>query len=317
MEVKKKGLVCYAEVVKTPECAVSVSFPAVIDGCSFSQLMTGRKTCSKGAANPAGTEEACFCYALFLAVKSALCGTPLAMFKNRVNRVVCGFSGGQFFINWTTKGNASAVRKTISVALKALNPARMNSSYSAQIAALCSVNKASFAYVGAQMATAIQNDLTIGIIGNCKMDKEKLTAIAEVAAVKRVAEAPSGDKIKPSDHSECDHSHILEIAASGWSAALLSMYINFKIPGATSRIHNKYVTLPIAPAKFPTLAAKLSNGIDDYTKNKIGKLGDLAGPVFAYHAVSEGRLGAADAQQAIKQFNAKSAASTLEKVLKV
>jgi hypothetical protein len=317
IEVKKNGIVLYAEpVAKIPECAVSLSFPAVLDGCAFSQLMTGRKVCSKGAANPQGTEEACMCYALFLAVKTALCGTPLAAFKNRVNRVVCGISGGQFFINWTTKGNASAVRKTLGIALKALNPARMNSAYSAQIAALCSPNKASFGYVADQIAKGIRSSLHVAIVGGIKIDKEKLDACMDTITSKLSAESPAAEKVKPTGHVECDHENLLEVQASGWHAALLATYIMFKIPGATCRIHNKYVTMPIAPAKFPALAAKLHNGIEDYARNKIEKLGDVAGPVFAYSALADGRLGALDAMPAIKQFNAKSAAAALDKLLK-
>ena len=316
LEVKKGGLVLFAEpVAKIPECAVSLSFEMSLDGCAFSQLMTGRKICSKGAATPQGTEETCLCYALFLAVKTALCGTPLAAFKNRVNRVVCGMSNGQFFINWTTKGNASAVKKTIGVALKALNPARMNSAYSAQIAVLCSPNKASFAYVADQAAKSIRN-LVIGIVGGIKITKDKLDEIAQLAASKLNAESPAGDKVKPSGHTDCDHEHVLEVKAQGWAAALLASYVSFKIPGATCRIHNGYVTMPIAPAKFPALAAKLKSGADDYVEGKIARLGKEAGAIFSYFAIADGRLGSQDAHSAIKSMDAKSALAALDKVLK-
>jgi hypothetical protein len=316
LEIKKSGLTLYAMgIPKIPECAVSISFPATLDGCAFSQLMTGRKICTKGGANPPGTEEACMCYALFLTVKNALCGTALAAFKNRVNRVTCGMSGGQFFINWTTKGNASAVRKTLNVAIKALNPARMNSAYSAQIAALCSPNKASFGYVADQVARAIKSSLHIGIIGGIKIDREKLGEIQEAVENKFAAEAPDADKVKPSGHTPCDHSSVLEIEATGWHAALLASYISFKIPGATCRIHDSYVTLPIDPKKYPALAAKLAGGIDNFITT-VKKLGDVAAPIFAYAAVANGQLGAHAAQAAIKQYNAASVASALKQMLK-
>jgi hypothetical protein len=296
----KKGHVSFyvAPTKAVPDCAVSICFPLEINGCAFARLLNG---CSCGTeCFPHKSEEACLAYSLFINVKQALCGDPTAMFKSKVSYVKCGAHNGMFYINWNTKGTTSAVRKSIGIACKSLNPARVNPIYTRVVRELGGqYKKETFAYVADSISKSMK-DLTIGIIGNIKMDKEKFDDMMETISKKISTDATFSDKVKPANHTECDHSSCTELKVSGWASSAVVDYLQFKVKGITPTVCDKTILLNMKPAVWETLSKKLKDGVSDFVKAKYSRLGDNLGAVFGYLILSNGSACASDAKQALK-----------------
>jgi len=316
IESKKGGLSLSVESTKlVGDVAVGVCFALDCDGCTFHKLC-GSSNCSPDC-HPKGAEEAVIGYALYAAVRQVLCGDPLAVSKTKVGAVECVIHNGMVGINWKVKGTGSAVRKSIGMALKVLDPSKMYPAYSRCIKQLnVSLNKEHFMYVADEAAKAIKSNVQISVVGNIKLDKPKLEAMLEVLVKKHDPNSPKGPKSKPSGHVECDHSRHTELKVSGWSSAVLADYIRSKVKGLEPMLCNKSMLLPIKPAQWDTLATKLKKDVKDFAKLKYAKVGDGLPAVFGYLALSSGQLCASDVKAAINnKLSADSIASAISKAL--
>jgi hypothetical protein len=317
IEEKKSGLTVFIAPTKTVgDVVVSVCFPANVNGCALAKLNGGGGSC-ESVCFPQGSEEACVCFCLYLTVRQTLCGDTLATSKTKVGDVLCGAHDGMFFINWKVKGTVSAARKSIGMAMKCLNPARMGPSYAKCVKyAGGKPSKENFAYVADELAKNINKDLTISIVGNIKADKDKLKDLVDKVSKKIDASGVSGSKSKPSEHTACDHSNFTELKISGWSSVVISDYIQFKAKGLVPVLHNKYLLLPIKQQIWDTLAKKIKKGVKDFVAAKHTKVPVDAAELLAYKSLSSGALCASDARTLLNSgANASAVESAINKYL--
>ena len=317
IEEKKSGLTVYAAPTKTVgDVVISLCFPLEANGCTLSKLINGSSSCSSECF-PSGSEEACIGFSLYLAVRQSLCGTPLAVSKSKVGSVGCGVHDGMFFINWKVKGTVSAARKSIGIALKNMNPGKLNSSYTRCIRVVGGKpSKETFSYVSDEATKGINKDLVIGIVGNIKIDKPKLKDLVETVHKRISAESAGGSKSKPSDHVECDHSNFTELKISGWSSAVASDYIQFKIRGLVPAVYNKYLLLNIKNAQWDTMSKKIKKGVKDFVSAKYSKVSTDLAQVLSYLYLSSDMICASDARNILSgSINASSLESAINKYL--
>ncbi len=301
IETKKGGLTLFLETTKlVGDVSVGVCFAMACNGCAFNRLC-GNSECSSNCF-PAGTEEAALGIALAQAVRQVLCGDPVAVAKSKVAHVECVAHNGMLGINWKVKGTGSAIRKSIGLVLKTLEPAKMFPAYSRCIRQLGgSVNKDAFTYVADAAARAIKSNLVIGVVGNASknLDKAALEAMLEILSKKHNTSLPGGTKSKPDGHSACEHENSTEVKVTGWSSAVFADYVRNKVKGLNPMLCDKYLLLNVKPAQWSTLAAKLKKGVKDYAAAKYAKVGDNLPAVFGYLMLANGQLCASDVKSAI------------------
>jgi hypothetical protein len=317
IEAKKGGLSVYVVPTKlVGDVAVGVCFPLTASGCALARLNGGCdcrtvivETKKSGDSTPkeilpnfpAGSEEACMGYSLFLAVEQSLCGDPLAVAKTKVGEVKCGAHNGMFYINWKVKGTVSAARKSLGIALKNLNPLRMASAYVRCVKTLGGPNdKAGFLYVADKAASGIKNSLTCGVVGNIKIDNAKLNDMLDTLSKKHVVSTVSGTKTKPADHTPCNHADHTEIKVSGWSSAALADYIKFRVKGVDPLVCDDRILLPMKSGQWDTIAKKIKKGVKDYVNAKYAKVSTDLPAVYGYSALSKAALCSCDVRTVIK-----------------
>lgn len=312
LESKKGGLTLSVTRTKlVGDVAIGLCFPVNCSSCALMKLQ-GCAEC-EGQCFPTGSEEAVLCYGLYLLVQQNLCGDPLAVSKSKVGSV--GYTGhnGMFGINWKVKGTGSAVRKSIGIALKQLDPHKVASIYARDIKQAGGSNdRAVFNYVADSIASSIKSNLQCTVVGNVALDKEKLDLMVDVLSKKHGVSAVASPKSKPSNHVECKHSEHTSIAVTGWHSAVLADYIQFKVRGLVPLLYNKALILPLKEAQWDTIAKKIKSGVKEYAQTKYGKVGDDLGAVFGYMTLSSSVLCAADVKAAI---NSKLSASSIESVI--
>ena len=311
LEEKKDGLSIYVEPTKlVGDVSVGICFDVKCNGCSLGKLCGNSACCCD--CFPSGSEESAVCYALFLAVQQVLCGDPLAVSKTKVGSVACVAHNGMFGINWKVKGTGSAVRKSIGLALKVLDPAKMYPAYSRHVKQLGgSADKNVFAHVADAMSKSVKS-LTIGIVGNIKLDKNKLKAMLEVLVKKHNVSSVSGTKTKPSGHVECKHDDCCDVKVSGWASAVVSDFIMAKVRGITPSVCDTHLHLHVKASQWDTLSKKLKKAAGEYAANKYGKVGDNLPAIFGYLNLANGSLCAGDVKTAI---SSKLSAASIESVI--
>lgn len=298
IESKKGGLTIFVNPTKlVGDVAVGLCFPLACNGCAFHRLC-GQSGCASNCF-PVGAEEAALGYALAANVRQALCGDPLAVAKSKVGSVECVAHNGMLGINWKVKGTGSAIRKSIGLAIKALEPAKVFPAYSRCVKQLGgSASKEAFNYVSDIAAKAVKSDLTVGIVGNTKIDKDALAAILEVVSKKHDPSMPKGAKSKPTVHTPCDHSNFAEVKTNGYASAVVADYMRSKIKGLNPVLCDKYLLLPMKDSQWQTLANKLKKGVKDFVQAKYSKVGSDLPAVFGYLTMSSGQLCASDVKAA-------------------
>ncbi len=170
LELKKDNLHIFIKKVGfLSDVAICVSFKANLNSCCLNKL----KNAHDCNCFPVGSEEACVCYAMYLNAHNELCGNPLAIAKSKVGSVDCGAHNGSFSICWKVKGTGSAVRKSIGIVLKCLQPYKVYSAYSQCLKLL---NKKpireEFNYVANALNKSLKDHVMCGVIGNIRVEKK-------------------------------------------------------------------------------------------------------------------------------------------------
>lgn len=304
------------------DVAVSLSFKSNLNTCTLNKL--------KGSCNcscfPEGSEEACLCYALFLVIKNALCGDPLATARSKVGDVNCGSHNDWFFISWKIKGTGSAVRKSLGIVLKMLAPSKYFSVYSHCVKELNGkVNRDNFNYVADELNKSIKNLVHCGVVGNIKLLKMDPKTNKEVEALdlnemvkmlekKLKIEAEKGIKAKPKDHKPCTHEEYTELKVNGWASFVVKDYITAKVRGLNPIICNKYILLPVNNSRWDTFSKKIKLSVKDYINQKYAnvKVKENLPAILGYMALSSASISCYDVHNMIK---ANIKPSDVEKVL--
>lgn len=150
------------------DVAVCVDINLKVNGCCLNKLQCG--WCCD--AHPSGEEVTCVAYSMWLNVNNALCGDPLAVKGSKVSSTKCGGHNGRFFISWQTKGSLSGVRKSLGLAVKALTPGKLYSTYSQVVRSIgSSPNRANFNWAAQEVLSAVNSGVLCGVVGNITLGK--------------------------------------------------------------------------------------------------------------------------------------------------
>jgi hypothetical protein len=262
---------------------------------------------------PSGAEESCLCYVLYLVVRNMLCGDPLATMRSKVGSVNCGANDGCFFITWTVKGNGSAVRKSLGMAIKSLNPGKLFADYSRCVRdAGGKPKREHFNHVAHELAQSLKDQITCGVVGTIRLEKDKLEDIVETVAKKVQVAAVAGSKQKPNEHVECDHGEMTEVKIDGWQAFVAREYINAKVKGISSMLGNKQLILSAKPKQWDVIVPKLKRLVKDYVKAKYARVGDELQALLGYKSIASADICSMDVRDMIKN---KITSSEVEKAI--
>lgn len=261
------------------DAAISIGFKSNASGCCLCKMLSQ----TTHECRPEGTEEMLICYSMYMFVNQALSGNPLAVSKSKVASVNCVAGNGQFSITWNTKGNLSAVRKSVGIALKVMNPAKMYSVYSklAKDQGIAPIKEV-FNYVAEKVRAAMASELLIMVVGPVKSDPAKLKDLLGVLANKKNLSAIDGEKKKPTDYVECNHQNYTVLKSKGWQAAIMSDFLRERIRGLNPIMCDDSLLLNIKPQTWESLSKKLKEHTNDFVKAKYSKLGDTLGVPLAY-----------------------------------
>lgn len=316
-EVKKGGITIFVEQTKlVGDCAVGLCFTLKANCCSL-QKLNGSVMCNDGL--PIGAEEAALAYALQIAVREKLCGGPVAVSKSGVGDVACCVHDDKFTISWKVKGTVSAVRKSVGIALKVLNPAKMFPAWSKNIKFLGGkADKEEFAYVADAAASAIKSALTIGVVGKINIDAGKLKDMSEVLSKKVNVSNIAGKKSKPEKHEKCNHSDCTELKVSGWHCFAIADYINSKAKGVPIICCDGKLFVKMSESQYKTLSSKLSEGLSAYIKSNYEhpKIGDNLPAIIGYLGLSSCKICPCDVKSVISsKVTAKMIESAIKKAI--
>jgi hypothetical protein len=294
---------------------VSVSFNA--KGASCDMLAAMR---SQGRCFPKGAEEAAVCYAIYENIKAVLIGNPRAYAKNKVSNITCGLLNGDFFINWQVKANFSAIGKTLKIVALLLAPAKYYSIYQ-RLVKSCGgdVSRDGFTAAANAITDSIKSGVRVAIVGkinirDVKVARDKLSEIGKAIDTKISLESAGSGK-KNAEYNEPDYSGTAEVKVNGWAGLVLLGFISDKLRGFPVILCDKVLRVGVAEAQFNTQKNKLAKMADDYVKQKYGSLDNDLGRVFAFHCMSLGMVGAADATLMCKGIKGADVASKLKALL--
>ena len=246
-----------------------------------------------------GAEESALGYALFESIRDKFIGSPLELSRSRVSRVDCDSLNGKFLISWNTQGSLSMLRKTVGLALSALDPAKLYSKYAENMKLLGGkTDRDVFNYIAGEMISAIKNSVKVVVVGKIKVDSAKLKDLLGKVDKKqpKMTTIPKGTK--PQKHAECpcDYPHV---NASGISAVVVADYIKSKSGGMGVDVFDGKVI--VYNKSWDTKKKSLKGDrAKDYVKQKYEKLkGDFA-CVLAYLAITQGYADCCTISQIIK-----------------
>lgn len=318
-EASGKGVSIFIQPTKiVGDVAVCLCFPLGVSGCALARL-TNQLACD---CFEKGAEEACVFYATYDKVRFALCGDPAAVLASKVASVTCGASGSHVHIAWQVKGTASAVRKSLGIALKALKPRATYAAYQRLVHQLGRKPvRAHFNYAADQVTNAIKRGVHCGVVGKIMVGKpspkleETMRDILDVIVKRLDPGEVVGDREKPSDHSACN-TELVALNVSGWQAFAASEYITAKVMGVRPVVCGDKIIVPVKKKLWDALAAKLKKGVDVVIKNRYAKLGEELGNVLAYTGVISGAMSCADVKPLLKEkITPAAVASAIKRVL--
>jgi len=307
LESKESQLSLYvAGGVPVGDVAVAVSFEAACDSCCLNKLRCG-STCECFCK---GSEEACICFALYMEVRNALCGSPLAVQKSKADCVCFGVNDNMFTIAWKTKSKASNAKISLNMALKKLRPGAVYSTY-AELIRRCGgkPDRECFNYVADKILKSMQKSIEVGIVGSVKTHKKDgnkvvpaidMKDLAKKLHSKLVLEKVDGSKSEPKGHKECEHKEYTELKASGWEAGITKDYLESKMKGHTVKMCNKYLLIDMKEPKWNTFSDKLKGKINLDVEQKYSKAKELA-PLLGYMLLADASVSCGDVRQMINK----------------
>lgn len=263
------------------------------DGCCVAKLGAHPSPCE---CFPQGSEEAVMGYCLYLAVYRALCGSPAATNKSKVAQCTYHMFDGKLSFAWRTKGNGSAVRKSLGMAFKALKPARCAADYSTVIKQVGGrMDREVFNYIADQAQRSIAAAVYVAVVGKINLPKDKAEALLEVAVNKLDPGKVAGTKRAPTDHTKCEHPERTEFSSSGIHGTLLYRMIGDREKGLPVAFCGKRLVMNIKPAVWETKRAKLKGDVAQYAKS-VYNIPDV-GHMAAYTYAAQGLCSVQDIQQ--------------------
>jgi hypothetical protein len=288
MESKLKNLtVNFMECKKVPDVAVVLGIH--FDSCPAAIVKLeesfGWDNLKSHNCLFTGSEQSALAYALFHTIKDKMTGSPLDLARSRVSRIECYAKEGKFMITWNTQGSMSALRKTIGIALNAMNPHKLFAKYSTNIKNLGGkASRDEFNYVANQMVDSIKKSIKIAAVGRIKMTPAKLKEM--IGKVDKKQQKLSNEKgsVKPGAHDKFTHS-FPSVKASGIASVVTEDYISSQGMGTASMgdeiiIYNKSYETKKA-------AFKKADRIKTYVKQKYEKLGKDFPCVLAYMCITK------------------------------
>jgi hypothetical protein len=211
----------------------------------------------------------------------------------------------------------SAVRKSLGIAFKFLEPAKMYPLYARLMRKLGkATDREQFNYVADETIRAIKKHLAVTIVGKIKIEKAQLDDMLKILSNKLTLTPVTSKKSKPDDFEKCNHEGMTEVAVSGWKSAVLHDFLVAKVNGLQPVLYQNYLLLPIKPAQWTTTATKLKKYIKDYATTKYGKVKKDLPALFAYLTLTNASLCASDAAAAVKaEISASVVEGALNKLL--
>jgi hypothetical protein len=318
LEGKKSNISLFLESAPVSDVAVGVSFEVKGNSCIIHKLESGIK-CD---CFPQGAEETVVAYSLYLAVKNALTGDAIKLSKFKVGTVSCCLNDSNFSISWQVQGTGSAVRKTLSNAIKVLSPAKTFPIYSDCMRRLGKkIDKENFNYAAEKLIKSLSSHIQCAVVGKIKLvkkdDKGKevpsisVSDMLEIIHKKLDLTPTSGKKTEPKEHVKCEHHDVVEVKVSGWKSMVVKDYITSKIKGIMPVICNSYIMLDLKESKWDTISDKLKKGIS-VESDRYSKIKTLA-PFIAYRILATASGTAYDSLDVIKS---KVKSDDVEKALK-
>jgi hypothetical protein len=238
----------------------------------------------KGNKVYTGSEKAALSYALYLAVRDKMVGSPLEIARSRVSRIEFDAQEGKFMLSWNTQGSVSMLRKTIGLALSVMNPHKLYSKYAVNCKNLgCSADRDVFNHVANEMVADIKKGIKIAVVGRIKVDSAKIKELLQKVE-KKLPKLSTEKGTKPSQHDKFVHSFPV-IKASGITSAAVEDYIRSQSMG-TASIGNEII---VYNKSFTTKRAALKkvDRIKTYVRQKYEKLGPDFPCIFTYLCITQ------------------------------
>jgi hypothetical protein len=286
MEVKLKNIEITVSVYKKlPDIGVIAGIHYNCD----KQNLVSLKTNTPPAEITNGAESACVAYALFENIRDSFVGTPLDIVRTRVSRVDCDCINGKFVITWNCQGTGSALRKTMGLYLKHLDPAKLYSKYAENIKLLGGKSDRDvFNYFASEMAAAINNVIKFAVVGKINIDADKLKELVSKAHNKQATITKLPKEVsKPDKHSDFvqEYPHI---KVKGIAAAAIADYIKSKSGGMGVSVFTDMLVVYNHSWKTKQTALKSADKIKDFISQKYAKIGADFYNVFAYMCITQG-----------------------------
>jgi len=274
---------------KVHNLSVSITVPFLASSESIT-LLLGNNPCENDDGRCStlhrGAEEAALAFALYRAIKEKLMGSPLEVARCKVDHVSCAAHENNFVISWNTQGTGSALRKTIGVVLKALQPNALFSKYGYNMKILGGkTDRAEFNYLANKMIEGITKSIHFVAIGKIKADSD-FSSLLKTAANKYVAssKSPASECTAPAKHPEYKQDFPKVNCSDGVAAIIVADYIHHQ--GFGIRICGKSITIYSGAWNSKRDALKKKDRIGAYVGSKYSKLKDHAGLFLAYMANS-------------------------------
>lgn len=243
-------------------CVVTMDLKA--DGCCVTKLASHAAQCE---CFPQGSEEAVLGMALYLQVYRALCGTPAASAKSKVIQCSYHMFDNRLSFAWRTKGNGSAVRKSLGIVLRSLKPGRCASDYSTLIKQVGGrMDREAFNYVADQAIKSLADGIDVVVVGKINLPKDKAEQLIDIAGTKLAPGKVDGTKRAPTEHTECSHPERTLFSSTGIHAVLLHQMIGAKEKGLPVVFCGKHLVMNIKPSVWNTKREKLKDSVSSYAK---------------------------------------------------
>ncbi len=293
-----------------PGVVVAVAFDAKVSCCTFNRAM-GRACCADCFTK--GSEEAILAAALYNNVCLALTGDVRANDSSKVSRVEANCLGDQITFSWSVKNNLSAVRKSLGLAIKALQPAKVFRDYSWICKKIdCKVNKSFFLHAVKTIADSLKKSIKCIVVGKLNVTKEKVDEATEVLSGKFVLNTVSGAE-NPTGHTDCKMDG-LTFKCGGWKCCVLADFIRAKV-GVCPVIYPSEIYLGDKKNLKDAISKKLKGQLSVYVNSKFGKYSDLGDRLAALY-LSKGCISVDDATAVVKANpSAKQIETDLKKLL--